>query len=150
MEIVYLEKLHGVHAIGLMSSKIGGRAPAYCTGLGKAMLAFYNSSTVRSYFTSNSLPKFTERTITSVNKLLRHLKQVKQAGYALDIGEHELEVRCVAAPVFDSKGEVVAAISVSGPAARLEPLNEKQELINETILTARNISQKLGYFDQSI
>ncbi len=63
----------------------------------------------------------------------------------MDNGEHEDEVRCVAAPIFDFTGNVVASISVSGPAARLEPLSCQEELILETIEVARRISRRMGY-----
>lgn len=145
MEVVYLEKLHGLHAIGLMSSRVGGRAPAYCTGLGKALLANLDPSQVRTHYGNTGLKAYTERTIVDLDELMAHLAEIKQRGYALDIGEHEDEVRCVAAPVFDIAGNVVGSISVSGPATRLEPLSNQKELINETTEIARRISRRLGY-----
>jgi IclR family acetate operon transcriptional repressor len=145
MEVVYLEKLHGHHAIGLMTSRVGGRAPAYCTGLGKAILAHISPEEVRAYYLQRGLKSFTERTIKSVDDLLEHLEEVRRQGYAFDRGEHEHEVRCVAAPIFDISGKPVAAISVSGPAARLEPIDRQQEIIRMTVEAARTISRRLGY-----
>jgi DNA-binding IclR family transcriptional regulator len=145
MNVVYLEKLPGLHAIGLMSSRVGGRAPAYCTGLGKALLSHINFEEIRAYYQQDGLRSYTERTIVKLDRLGKHLTSVKKRGYALDQGEHEDEVRCVAAPIFDISGNVVAAISVSGPAGRLEPLEEKKDLIRTTIEVSQEISRRLGY-----
>ncbi len=145
MEVVYLEKIPGLHAIGIMSSSVGGRAPSYCTGLGKVLLAYLEPDRVQAFFSSNSFHSYTPITMTSVAELLPHLEQIRRQGFALDEGEHEAEVRCVAAPVFDAFGEVVAAVSVSGPAARLGALQEQEQLIRQTVDSAQAISAKLGY-----
>jgi DNA-binding IclR family transcriptional regulator len=145
MEVVYIEKLQGLHAIGLMSSRVGGRSPAYCTGLGKMLLAHLDPELVRDHFARNGMQHFTENTITDLDDLMEHLAAVRIQGYAVDNVEHEPEVRCVAAPVFDLRGEVVAAISVSGPAARLDPFGEQQPLVEATVRTAQAISRRLGH-----
>lgn len=145
MEVVYLEKLPGHHAIGLMSSRVGGRAPAYCTGLGKILLAYEDARQVRTYYEEHGLKRYTADTLCDVSSLMEHLEEVRQRGYALDRGEHEIEVRCVAAPIFDIDGTVVAAISVSGPANRMDPLEENLGLIGHTLHAARAVSARLGY-----
>lgn len=145
MEVVYLEKLHGLHAVGLMTSRVGGRSPAYCTGLGKALLAYTDPEKVRAYFSRVGLHRYTSTTIHSVDELLAHLEQVRGQGYALDQGEHETEIRCVAVPIFDLRGQVVAALSIAGPAGRLDPLQTKQELIDKAVQAAAAISARLGY-----
>jgi DNA-binding IclR family transcriptional regulator len=145
MEVVYVEKLHGLHAIGLMSSRVGGRSPAYCTGVGKVLLAYSDPEFVRGYFEQAGLHVYSDTTIQGIDQLMDHLQQVRCQGYALDRGEHEAEVRCVAAPIFDMSGRAVAAISVSGPAARLEPIDTKLGLIEKTRQSARRISSRLGY-----
>jgi DNA-binding IclR family transcriptional regulator len=145
MEIVYIEKLQGLHAIGLMSSRVGGRSPAYCTGIGKALLAFEKPPVVRKYFRDHPMHRYTDTTIITFSKLDSVLESVRSKGYALDHGEHEAEVRCVAAPIFDINDAVVAALSISGPAARLEPLEQQQDLIQKARQTASDISVKLGY-----
>jgi len=145
-QVVYLDKLPGLHAIGIMSSQIGRRAPAYCTGLGKVLLAYQpDRQSIREYFERRGLYRFTDATIRSVDELMAELDKIKQRGYAFDLGEHELEVRCVAAPIFDINGRAVAAISISGPSSRLDPLEQNQEIIDKTVRTARMISAKLGY-----
>ncbi len=149
MQVVYLEKLHGLHAIGLMTSRVGGRSPAYCTGLGKVLLAWSDHDTVQAHFSKNGLVAYTAHTITDLSDLMQHLSRVRARGYALDHGEHEPEVRCVAAPIFDISGRVVAAISASGPAGRLDPLEKNRDLIDLTVETASSISRRLGYHGQN-
>jgi DNA-binding IclR family transcriptional regulator len=145
MEVVYLEKFHGLHAIGLMSSRIGGRAPAYCTGLGKVMLAYQDQENVRAYFEARGMKEFTVKTITDVDALIDHLVHISDQGFSIDDGEHENGVRCVAAPIFDFTGNVVAAISLSGPSERLDPIAQNQKLIEWIREAGAEISKKMGY-----
>ena len=146
MQIVYLEKIPGLHAIGLMSSRVGLRSPAYCTGVGKVLLAYQKEVTqIEEYYRVNGLERFTSTTITDLEALMAHLAQIRQQGYALDRGEHEEDVRCVATPVFDINGKVVAAISISGPSIRMDPIEETNYLIERAIMTASDISRQLGY-----
>ena len=148
MEIVYLEKLEGLHAIGLMSSRIGRRAPAYCTGVGKALLSQQDPDTILKSTDWTSLIRYNERTIVEPEALMAEFELIRGRGYALDEGEHEFEVRCVAAPIFDNSGEAFAALSVSGPRSRLDPIDQNDELISLTLQTAQAISAKLGYLPQ--
>jgi DNA-binding IclR family transcriptional regulator len=145
MEVVYLEKLHGLHAVGLMTSRVGGRLPAYCTGLGKALLAYVNPQEVREYFGQHSLTGYTETTIQDLDELMAHLEQIRYQGYAFDRGEREAEVCCVAVPLFDVDGRAIAALSISGPQTRLNPIEEKVDLIEMARQAARDISARLGY-----
>ena len=145
MQVVYIEKIPGLHAIGLMSSGVGRHAPAYCTGVGKALLAYQKEEQVRDYYQGKGLHRFTSTTITDMNDLMEQLEQVRSQGYALDHGEHEDEVRCVATPIFDMDGKAVAAISISGPALRMDPIEENRPMIDKACATAMRISNKLGY-----
>jgi DNA-binding IclR family transcriptional regulator len=145
MEVVYLEKLNGLHAVQVMSSRVGGRLPAYCTGLGKVLLAYADPEAVRAHFEAAGLRAYTQTTIATASALMDHLQEVRCQGYALDEGEHEADVRCVAAPVFDSSSQSVAAISVAGPAGRMEPVKANTALIERTLCAARAISSRLGY-----
>ncbi len=145
MQVVYLEKLPGLHAIGIMSSRVGARSPSYCTGVGKVLLAYQNPEDVRKYFSTHEMRHYTETTITDIELLIEHLKTIRKAGYGFDFGEHENEVRCVAVPIFDIRGRAVAALSVSGPAARMDPVEDNKVFIEQARQTALNISRKLGY-----
>jgi len=148
MEVVYIDKLEGLHAIGLMSSRVGRRAPAYCTGVGKALLSQQDPERVRENTEWEILIRFNERTIVEPDALLADFDLSRSRGYALDEGEHEFEVRCVAVPIFDHSGEAFAALSVSGPRSRLDPIEENEELIRLALETAQVISVKLGYLSK--
>lgn len=145
MQVVYIEKIPGLHAIGIMSSSVGRHAPAYCTGVGKVLLAYLKEDQVRSFYDQNGLHRYTSNTITDLDLLMQQLAQVRCQGYALDKGEHEDEVRCVAAPIFDMEGKAVAAISISGSALRMDPIEENYPLIDRAKETALRISQEMGY-----
>jgi DNA-binding IclR family transcriptional regulator len=146
-DVVYLQKLPGLHAIGFLESRVGGRLPAYCTGLGKVLLAYVDPAHVRELVKrpNGALERFTPTTITDVDELMDHLATIRERGYALDWGEHEPDVRCVAVPVFGKNGRIPAAISVAGPANRMEPLAENWAVIEAALATAAKISQKLGF-----
>ena len=146
-DVVYLQKLPGLHAIGFLESRVGGRLPAYCTGLGKVLLAYADPAHVRELVKrpNGVLERFTPTTITDVDQLMDHLATIRERGYAFDWGEHEPDVRCVAVPVFGKNGGIPAAISVAGPANRMEPLQENWPVIEATLATAAKISEKLGF-----
>jgi IclR family acetate operon transcriptional repressor len=145
MEVVYIEKLEGLQPIGLMGSRVGGHSPAYCTGVGKALLAHLSPEVIKQRFGGRKLKPYTENTITSVEGLLAELTSIRGRGYALDHGEHEAGVCCVAAPVFDMRGDAIAALSVSGPAERLEPIERNRAMIQSATAAAQNISARMGY-----
>ena len=145
MEVVYLEKLEGLRAVGIMSSRVGASAPSHCTGLGKALLAYADPDAVRSHFGRMGLKVFTDNTLHNIDDLVQELERIRGRGYSFDRGEHEAEVRCVAAPVFDSQGAAIAAISVAGPISRMEPLEANHDLINRVREAAAAISGRLGY-----
>jgi DNA-binding IclR family transcriptional regulator len=141
-QVVYLEKLPGLHPIGLMSSRVGDRAPAHCTGLGKALLAHQPEAAVREAY-RQGLTGYTPRTITRIGTLLTEMDKVRQSGFAVDDEEHEPGVVCVAASVSDSR-RVVAAISVSGPAERIREKIRDSRLPEQVVAAANDISRHLG------
>jgi len=145
--IIYLEKLEGLHAIGLMSSRVGRTAPAHCTALGRVLLAFNPEATEE--ILKGPLEAPTPRTVVDPKALRALLARVNEQGYALDLGEHEPEVRCVAAPVRNHSGAVIAAMSVSGPAQRIEPMLT-EGLVTEVVHVARAISGLLGYLGSAM
>jgi DNA-binding IclR family transcriptional regulator len=145
MEVIYLEKLEGLQPIGLMSSRVGGRSPAYCTAVGKALLAFQDLSTVRSFFSKNGMQRFTANTITSVEELAKELRSVGAQGYAIDNAEHEDDVMCVAVPLWNHQDAAVAAISVSGPVERMSRAIGDGHLIQDLLQVGRSASRQLGH-----
>lgn len=141
-EVVYLEKLEGLHPIGFMSSRVGGRAPAYCTGVGKAMLAYVPEEELRDHL-PDRLHRFTGNTITDLDLLLEDLAVVRDRGYATDNQEHEEGVKCVAVPLFDHRG-IAGAISLSGPAERMDEHLHLKDLATRLQEEAHRISIQLG------
>jgi DNA-binding IclR family transcriptional regulator len=118
-------------------------APAYCTGLGKAVLAFQAKDVVDRIIGAG-LKRYTRNTLTSAAALRQDLTRVRQCGYAIDNGEHQLWVRCVAAPIRDAYGRVFAAVSVTGAADQMS--EERTPVLADLVLqTAASISRHLGY-----
>ena len=144
MEVIYLEKLEGLLPIIFMSSRVGGRAPAYCTGVGKALLAHEDPADLRRFYFENGLSRYTPDTITDVDQLLAELAEIRQLGFAVDEEEHEIGVKCVAAPIWNHETRVIAAISVSGPVNRMNTNVERNGLIEKVIDGAGKISANLG------
>jgi len=140
-EVVYLDKLAGLHPIGLMSSRVGGRAPTHCTALGKALLSHLPEQELRALLAKMPLTRYTNKTITQVDQLLEELRQVRIQGFAIDNEEHEAGAGCIACPIFDHRG-VVAAISVSGPVDRI--LKGRENLVRLIKETAREVSAQMG------
>lgn len=146
-EIVYVERFLGSKGLG-MRSEVGTRAPAHSTALGKAILACHSTAHVNSFLKQCGLPRLTPNTITDPERFLAELEKTREQGYAVDDEENEIGGRCVAVPVFEQTGKVVAAVSVSAPAPRLlmDRLAEAATMVRET---AKAISRSLGYMPRS-
>jgi DNA-binding IclR family transcriptional regulator len=129
------EKLLAAHTIE--------QAPAHCTSVGKAILAFQPDVVVRKIIDAG-LTRYTDSTITDPAALLSALAKVRAIGYAIDEGEHQPGLRCIGAPVRDRSGQVIAGISLTGPAWRL-PLAEIDGLAKVVIHHANGISTALGH-----
>jgi DNA-binding IclR family transcriptional regulator len=142
-EIVYIDKVENPGMITIYS-QVGRRAPLHCTAMGKAMLAFLPGDQALSILEKAGLPRKTPNTICSLAQFKVHLEMVRQRGYAIDNEEHELGVRCVAAPIFNYEGTPVAAVSITGETRKMAALIENG--IAEAVhSTAGKISQKIGY-----
>ncbi|MFD5916482.1 IclR family transcriptional regulator [Kitasatospora sp. NPDC058201] len=115
--IVYLDKVEDETNVR-MASRVGSRAPAYCTATGKAILAWLPEEAVTEVVAAGLRP-VTAWTISDETHLRADLARIRARGYSIDDRENEPEVRCVAAPIFDHTGEVTAALSVSGLTSRM-------------------------------
>jgi len=146
-KIVYLDKVEKIRVPTAlrMASRIGARNFAHSSALGKVLLAFAPENKRNKIFKQKGLPKLTENTITNLNQLQAHLTRIRSKGYAIDDEENEKGIRCVAAPVKDYTGEVIAAISISGPTVRMTMERIGRELTAHVVSTADKISQTLGY-----
>ena len=103
-----------------MFTELGNRVPLHCTGCGKVLLAYQPESVISSTIAETGLSRYTETTITDPGQLQQELEMIRQQGYAVDHGEQEEGVCCLAVPVYGPKGRVVAAVSISGPSSRLD------------------------------
>lgn len=102
-----------------MHSWVGKTSPAYCSSMGKALLAGLPEGTVRALYPQNALATFTERTVSDVERLIADLATLRERGYGFDDEELVPGLRCISAPIVGRNGAVVASISISGPAQRL-------------------------------
>lgn len=145
-EVIYIDQIESTRMVIVkMFARTGNRGPAYCTGSGKALLAYLPPETLDRVISSIQFEKFTSETIDDAEKLKMELEKIRRDGYALDLGERDEGVRCVAAPIFNAEGQVEAAISVAGPSHRLTNFYLNHELIDLVKQTAAQISSALGY-----
>lgn len=130
-EVIYIDKLDSPEPVRAYSV-IGGRAPAYCVATGKALLAWREEPT-SNLLTVHPLKAFTPSTLADSAALANELDQVRRLGYAVNRGEWRASVWGIAAPVFNASGRAVAAVGVSGPAARIRERGVKRlgELVVE-------------------
>jgi DNA-binding IclR family transcriptional regulator len=144
-EVLYIERVEAQRSM-TMGSKLGTRNPVYCTALGKAMLAYTPEMEVDQALASCRMEARTRNTITNVLALKRELEHIHDRGYAIDDEEIEEGIRCISAPILDSSGRAVAAMSVSGPSSRITP--NRFQLVGKSVLkAARELSFHLGHRD---
>ncbi len=139
-EIVYIERAYSERSGMQVVRTVGGRAPLHLTSVGKLFLAHDDPARVRAYATRTGLTGHTRNSITDVTRLERELATVRTHGVARDDEELELGVRCMAAGIFDDQGKLLAGLSVSAPADRLE-----EGWLDRVKATAAQISAALGY-----
>lgn len=142
-EVMYLdsEQYAGVITV---NTTIGGRAPVHSSAVGKALLCGLSAEEVDCILAIKGLQRFTEKTIVDPRQFYQHLQQTRERGYGLDDEETDLGVRCIAAPVLDHRGGVVAAVGISGPTQRMsfDRIPILAHLVKEC---ASKISRQLGF-----
>lgn len=147
MELIYTDVVDGPDNMLKIMQRIGKRAPLHSTGIGKLLLLNYSRDRLREMIRVKGLTPLTPNTACTEEALLDRLAQIRTQGYALDDEECELGARCVAAPVYDYTGKVVAGISVSGPISRLS--SERIAVIVPVVQeTAGKISRLLACPDK--
>ena len=139
-EIVYIERTYSERSGMQVVRAIGGRAPLHLTSVGKLFLAADDPQRVRAYAIRTGLSGHTKNSLTQLPALERELSRVRQHGNAHDNEELELGVRCMAAGIYDDQGTLVAGLSISAPASRLE-----EAWLPKLQAAAREISATLGY-----
>jgi IclR family KDG regulon transcriptional repressor len=141
-EVMSIEAVNGQNTLKSIIL-IGEKTPLYCTSVGKAILAFLAPPVQKEIIAKIDFIKFTEKTIVDPAALAAELELTRQRGYAFDDMEHEVGVRCIAAPIWDSVGEVVASLSISGPSIRITK-RKIPGFAQLVMTTAREISRELG------
>ena len=139
-EIVYVERAYSERSGMQVIRAIGGRAPLHLTSVGKLFLALDDPQRLLSYATRTGLPGQTRNSITELVLLERDLSKARQYGVARDNEELELGVRCMAAGIYDDQSKLVAGLSISAPADRLD-----ESWLSKLQATAHEISVALGY-----
>jgi DNA-binding IclR family transcriptional regulator len=139
-EIVYIDRSFSERSGMQVVRAIGGRAPLHLTSTGKLFLSVDDPKQVRAYATRTGLPGHNKNSITDLTKLERELSLVRARGYARDNEELELGVRCMAAGIRDDAGKLIAGLSISAPADRLQ-----EEWLEDLVATANQISEVLGF-----
>jgi IclR family transcriptional regulator, acetate operon repressor len=141
-EAVYLSQVE-CRQIMRVFSRPGSRVPLHCSAVGKAILSATSDKTISKILHHHGMPRLTVKTITSPSSLRTELEQIRSAGYAVDDEEHAVGLRCIAAPILDEHGEVIGAISASGPMARI--VEDRIGQLGALVLaTARTISAEMG------
>lgn len=139
---VYVDKLDSPEPVRIYS-RIGASVPLYSSAVGKVMLAYMQPHERDSLLAQVQFKRFTPNTIGSMQELLTYLQKVRRQGFAYDLEENELHIRCIAAPIWDHTGAVNAALSITGPTVRMSNsrLRELSPLVREAGL---HISSELG------
>ena len=125
-----------------LDSWVGRHFDLHCTALGKALLAYLSDEEVERLFEQNDLSSHNPNTICSLSKLKAHLAVIRARGYAVDDQEHELGVRCVAAPILSEHGRALAAVTVFSPVNQF-PSWQIPQCGLKVVSAAREISRSL-------
>ncbi|HZR56475.1 MAG TPA: IclR family transcriptional regulator [Terriglobales bacterium] len=143
LSAVYVEKLDSLEPLRI-HSRIGASVPLYCTAVGKVMLAYLSLEEQLKMLPQFEMRRLTPHTVGSQQELQTQLQKVRKQGYAYDLEEHELHIRCIAAPIWDHTAAVNASLSVTAPVVRMSMTRLRQlaPLIQEAGL---KISRELGY-----
>jgi IclR family KDG regulon transcriptional repressor len=141
--IVYVHKIDSKYNLR-MYSRIGRRAPLYCTGIGKVLMAWLEEDELLAHLAQESFERRTANTLTSVEAYLQELDIVRQQGYAEDHEEFEDNMRCLAAPIRDRFGHVIGGMSVSFPCFRFRE-ELKQDYVKQLMQATQQISGQLGW-----
>ncbi len=139
-EIIYIERAYSERSGMQVVRAIGGRAPLHLTSVGKLFLASDDIARIRAYATRTGLPSQTRNSLTQLHQLERELREAQKSGVARDNEELELGVRCIAAGIRDDQGKLIAGLSISAPASRMD-----ESWLPKLQTTANEISKALGY-----
>ena len=144
-DVIYLQKHESNNPVALYS-RVGRRASAHCTGVGKLLLAYLPETELAAILQSASFPTFTKNTITDRAALEAELAQIRHQGYSADNMEHEEGVYCIACPIRGHTGEVIAAVSITTTSLR-QKMEGLMMHLPTLAATVDQISRELGYVE---
>ncbi len=141
---VYIEMVENERSFIKMDIWIGHRLPIHTTAIGKILVSGMTNDEIREILRLRGMEKKTPKSITSMKKYVTEIKKVKNQGYAVDDEENSEEVRCLAAPIYDAKGKVIAAL---GASSTILQIDEKRmpDLVEQIKNCAEKVSQQIGY-----
>jgi len=143
---VCIERFESPETVRIVA-RVGRRIPLYAGSAGKVFLAFMPQARREELLADMKLEPMTERTITDKDELRENLGRIREQGYAISRGEWIIDASGTAAPIFDARGNIIAAISISGPAQRFT--DEKMREMSEILLRAtEDVSYELGYYSR--
>lgn len=140
---VYVEKLDSSEPLRI-HSRIGAAVPLYCTAVGKVMLAYMPLEERERIFPEMNVRRLTPNTVGNLQELETELYRVRKNGYACDMEEHEMHIRCLAAPIWDHNGSVHSSLSITAPVVRM-PVTRLRQLAPLIQAAGMQISRELGY-----
>jgi IclR family acetate operon transcriptional repressor len=143
LSAVYVEKLESPEPLRIYS-RIGASVPLHCTAVGKVMLAYMPGDELERVLPELDLTRRTPNSVGNLQELRVELLRVRKNGYAYDLEEHELHIRCVAAPIWDHAGCVQSSLSITAPAFRM-PVTRLRQLAPLIQSVGRKVSAELGY-----
>jgi IclR family transcriptional regulator, KDG regulon repressor len=143
LSAVYVEKLDSPEPLRI-HSRIGAAVPLYCTAVGKVMLAYMPEDERIRLLPQLGLRRLTPNTVGNLQELQAELYRVRKNGYACDLEEHELHIRCIAAPIWDHAGRVHASLSITAPMVRMA-VTRLRQLAPLIQSSGMEISRELGY-----
>jgi IclR family transcriptional regulator, KDG regulon repressor len=140
---VYVEKLDSTEHLRIYS-RIGATVPLYCTAVGKVLLAYMSDEERKRVLPQLTLKRLTPNTVGNTQELEAELGRIRKNGYACDLEEHELHIRCIAAPIWDDAGSVNASLSITAPTVRMS-VTRLRQLAPLIQAAGLQISRHLGY-----
>lgn len=144
--VVVIDHVESTQSVRL-SISVGNKAPVYCSGTGKVLLAWCDAERQASIISRISFARFTPNTVTNLPELRRDLAEISERGYALDLEEHFLGSNCIAAPIVDHAGQAIAGISITAPTFRVsvdELIQWKKPLIAAAAEVSRRLAPRTG------
>lgn len=143
LSAVYVEKLDSPEPLRI-HSRIGASVPLYCTAVGKVMLAYLPQDERDRLLQDIEVKRLTPNSVGSLQELKTELYRVRKNGYASDLEEHEMHIRCIAAPIWDHTGSVQSSLSITAPVVRM-PVTRLRQLAPLIQAAGLQISRELGY-----